>query len=79
MGRSVIMLDPVEKGTYELPESIGFYGDEPMDTLESLTEPTTERGKLKLRGKTFMVNVYVEHVAGVRYPYLLVSDLEKLR
>lgn len=79
MGRSVIMLDPVEKGLYELPESIVFHGDEPMDTLESLVEPATERGKLKLNGKTFMVNIYVEKVAGLRYPYLLVEDLEKLR
>ena len=79
MGRSVIMLDPVEKGIYELPDSIGFNRDEPMDTLENLTEPTKERGKLKLRGKTFMVNIHVENVAGIRYPYLLVEDLEKLR
>lgn len=79
MARSVIMLDSVEKGVYELPQSIAFYGDEAWDTLEGLVEPTQERGKLRLDGKTYMINVYVEHGIKIRYPYMLVEDLEKLR
>lgn len=79
MGRSVIMLDPVKQGVYELPECIVFNADEPMDTLESLIAPAKERGKLNLDGKTFMVNIYVEKVVGLRYPYLLMDDLERLR
>lgn len=79
MAQAVILLDSVEKGIYELSEPIIFHADEPMDTLENLIEPTKERGKLRLKGKTFMVNVYVEHGINIRYPYMLVSDLEKLR
>lgn len=78
MSKTVIMLDPVEKGVYALPESIGFFPDEPMESLDTLVEPTQERGKLLLRGKTYMITVYVEHSAGIRLPHMLVSDLERL-
>lgn len=78
MGQALVMLNPAGAGVYELPESIPVTPDEPLDQLEELVSPVRERGKLKLNGQHHMVSIYVDRVAGIRFPYILVSDLEAL-
>jgi hypothetical protein len=78
MGQAVVMLDPAGAGVYELPPSIPVSTEDPLDLLEELVSPVRERGKLKLNGKFHMVSVYVETVSGIRFPHILVSDLEAL-
>jgi len=79
MATPVIFLDQDEDGIYEVPTHIVFNADETWDTLEKLVVSSKERGKLRLNGKTFMVTIHVERVAGMRYPYLTLDDLRKLK
>lgn len=79
MSQAVILLDSMGKGVYRLPQSVVFHGDELWETLEGLVDPSQERGQLIAEGKTYMIRVYVEKGLKLRYPYMLVSDLEKLR
>lgn len=77
---TLILLDPVagKKGVYDLPQSPGYFLDEPIESLDTMKDPTKERGKVRVGDETHMIDVYVKTYAGIRFPYMLVSDLEGL-
>ena len=80
MASTVILLDPVKgkKGVYDLPQSHGYFLDEPIESLDTMKDPSKERGKVRVGEKSRVVDVYVKTYAGIRFPYMLVSDLEGL-
>ena len=77
MSETMLLLDRADDGVYEVP-SQHVYPDEPLDTMADLIEPTKERARLRVGTKTVMVTIYVEDVAGIRYPYLSLEDMRKL-
>lgn len=71
----MLFLDELPDGTYKLDKQL-FELDEDWDTESSLKNVTKERGKVSIGGQPQMATIYVENLAGERYPYIRMSELE---